>query len=85
MDEMTADDAVQAVRSRSNMALAGELTAQEVPNYPEYWYISMIDNEAPLIGGTCFVVSRADGLVTEVPGSKPPRLNCEAVRQSSAP
>lgn len=84
MTDSTADEAVAAVRAQVELADRAELIATALPDFPEFWYVTGQDGGRPTIGGTAFVVARDSKQVTEVPGSRPPRLNCEDVRHSRA-
>ena len=84
MTDSTAGEAVAAVHAQVELAGGAELIATALPDFPEFWYVTSQEGGHPTIGGTAFVVERHSKLVTEVPGSRPPRLNCEDVRRSLA-
>jgi len=82
MTDSTAGEAVAAVRAQVELDAGAELIATALPAFPEFWYVTIQEGGRPAIGGTAFVVERDSNRVTEVPGSRPPRVNCEAVRLS---
>lgn len=82
MTHKPAEDAVAAVRSHAKLESAVELIATSLPDFPEFWYVTSQDDGRPTVGGVAFVVDRDLQQVTEVPGSRPPRVNCEEVRQA---
>jgi hypothetical protein len=74
--------AIDAVRESSNLELGVQLAAAEIQGFPEFWYVTTTESGHPLVGGTAFVVDRATATVTQVPASRPPRLNCADIRRS---
>lgn len=84
MTDLDAASAIEAVRDLGTVDNGVQLTASQVPDFPEFWYVTGEEGGKPLIGGSAFVVERTTGQAIEVPGSRPPRVNCESVRQRSA-
>lgn len=79
-DQISAATAIAAVRESSHLDLGLELVAAEIPDFPEFWYVTATESGQALVGGTAFVVDRTLATVTEVSASRPPRLNCAQVR-----
>lgn len=77
----TAQAAVDGVRAHAGLDQSLDLVAVELREFPEFWYVTVRDAGQPSIGGIAFVVHRDKGQITQVSGSKPPRVNCAEVRQ----
>ena len=75
------DGAVEAVQSMFGLQGDRQLNPAIIEGFPEYVYVSISERE-PVIGGPAFVVDISNWHVHKVPGSLPPRLNCQNIRNA---
>lgn len=82
MNDVSAEDAIEAVRVYAELDEGIEFIAAVIPGFPEFWYVTGENSGRPTVGGAAFIVNRASREITAVPASRPPRVNCEQARQT---